>query len=45
MTDFTPLLTAAIDREAVVIFIICSVFLILFAVAGVRDVLRRRDEE
>lgn len=34
-----------IDREAVVIFIITIIFLILFAVAGVRDILRRRDEE
>jgi hypothetical protein len=33
-----------IDREAVVIVIICIVFLTLFAFAGVRDVLRRKDE-
>jgi len=34
-----------IDREAVAIFIICSIFLILFVVAGVRDIVRRKDEE
>lgn len=34
-----------IDREAVVIFIICILFIALFVVAGVRDILRRRDEE
>jgi hypothetical protein len=34
-----------IDREAIVIFIICILFLLLFVVAGVRAVLMRRDEE
>jgi hypothetical protein len=34
-----------IDKEAVVIAIICLLFLTLFAVAGVRDILRRKDEE
>ena len=34
-----------IDREAVVIAIICVFFLVLFVVAGVRDILRRKDEE
>ncbi|MCH9627209.1 MAG: hypothetical protein S4CHLAM2_08440 [Chlamydiales bacterium] len=34
-----------IDREAVVIFVICVVFLALFVVAGVRDIIRRQDEE
>ncbi len=34
-----------IDREAVVIFVICVVFLALFVVAGVRDIIRRKDEE
>lgn len=34
-----------IDREAVVIAIICLFFLMLFVIAGVRDILRRRDEE
>lgn len=34
-----------IDREAVVIFIICIVVLSLFVVAGVRDIMRRKDEE
>jgi len=33
-----------IDREAVVIFIICIVVLILFGVAGVRDILRRKHD-
>lgn len=34
-----------IDREAVVIFIICVVVLTLFVVAGVRDIIRRKDDE
>lgn len=34
-----------IDREAIVIFIICIIFLALFVVAGVRDILRRQDDE
>jgi hypothetical protein len=34
-----------IDREAVVIAIICVIFLFMFLVAGVRDILRRKDEE
>lgn len=34
-----------IDREAVAIFIICIIFLLLFIVAGVRDILKRRNEE
>jgi len=34
-----------IDREAVVIFIICIIFLILFGVAGVKDILKRKDDE
>ena len=34
-----------IDREAVAIFIITIIFLLLFIVAGVRDILKRKDEE
>jgi|GEM_PF-4289320 hypothetical protein len=34
-----------IDKEAVVIFIICVIFLGLFVVAGVRDILRRKHDE
>jgi hypothetical protein len=34
-----------IDREAVVIAILCIVFLMLFVVAGVRDILQRKDDE
>lgn len=34
-----------IDHEAVVIFIICAVFLVFFVIAGVRDILRRKNEE
>ncbi len=34
-----------IDREAVVIGIICVIFLGLFVVAGMRDIRRRKDEE
>lgn len=34
-----------IDREAVVIAIICVVFLMLFVVAGVRDILQRKDDK
>lgn len=34
-----------IDREAVVIFIICIVVLAFFVAAGVRDIIRRKDEE
>lgn len=45
MNQNIPLFIATIDKEAVVIFIICVIFLSLFAVAGVRDILRRRDDE
>lgn len=45
MKNLLPLFFAAIDREAVVIFIICIIFLILFGVAGVRDIIRRRNDE
>ncbi len=41
----TPLSIAMIDREAVVIFIVCIVVLCLFVVAGVRDIVRRKDDE
>jgi len=34
-----------IDREAIVIAIVCLFFMGLFVVAGVRDILRRKDEE
>lgn len=34
-----------IDREAVVIFIICGIFLVLFVVAGVHDILKRKEDE
>ncbi|NGX61598.1 MAG: hypothetical protein K940chlam9_01085 [Chlamydiae bacterium] len=34
-----------IDREAVAIFIITGIFLALFVVAGVRDIIRRKDDE
>lgn len=34
-----------IDREAVVIFVICVIVMALFVVAGVRDILRRRHDE
>lgn len=34
-----------IDREAIVIFIICALFLILFVVAGVRDIRKRKGED
>ena len=33
-----------IDKEAVVIFIITVIFLLLFVVAGVRDIVRRKDD-
>lgn len=34
-----------VDREAVVIFIITGIFLALFVVAGVRDIIRRGHDE
>jgi len=34
-----------IDREAIVIFVVCVIFLLLFVVAGVRDIIRRKDDE
>ena len=34
-----------IDKEAVVIAIICVIFLCLFVVAGYKDIRRRKDEE
>lgn len=34
-----------IDREAVAIFIICIIVLALFVVAGIRDIMKRKDEE
>lgn len=34
-----------IDREAIVIFIITLVFLILFVIAGVRDIMRRKEDD
>ncbi len=45
MHQNTPQFIATIDKEAVAIFIICVIFLILFGVAGVRDILRRRNDE
>jgi hypothetical protein len=36
---------AVIDREAIVIFIICFIVLAFFVIAGVRDIYRRRDDE
>jgi hypothetical protein len=36
---------AVIDREAIVIFIICFIILLLFVIAGIRDIYRRKDEE
>ncbi len=45
MKNLLPLFFATIDKEAVVIFIICIIFLILFAVAGVRDILKRKEDE
>ena len=34
-----------VDREAVVVFIITGIVLILFVVAGVRDIIRRRGDD
>ena len=34
-----------IDREAIVIFIICIIFLALFVVAAARDILRGDNDE
>ena len=34
-----------IDREAVVIFIICVLFLALFVVAGVYDIIQRKGDD
>jgi len=34
-----------VDREAIVIFIICSIFLILFVVAGAKDIIKRKGDD
>lgn len=36
---------ANMDPEATVIFVITGIVLVLFVIAGVRDILKRRDDE
>ena len=40
-----PSYIAAVDREAVVVFIVCGIVLVLFVVAGIRDIVQRKDNE
>ena len=39
------MLLAHADMEAIVVFIICAIFLVLSLVAGVRDILSQPDRE
>lgn len=38
-------LLGVIDKEAVAVAIVCVIFLLLFIVAGVRDILKRKEDE
>ena len=45
MMTIIPSYFASIDREAVAVAIVCVIFLALFVVAGVRDIIKRRGDE